>query len=47
MDDFHFVDIYASKGTEYLLIILFLVLLVFVWRYLNQAPRGERGRIRG
>ncbi len=38
MDDFHFVNIYASKGIEYLLAIGFLILLVFAWRYLNQAP---------
>lgn len=46
MDNFHFIDIYATKGIEYLLVIAFLVLLVFGWRYLNQ-PRSERGRIRG
>jgi len=47
MDPFHFIDIYATKGAEYLLIIAFLILLVFAWRYLNEAPRHEGGRIRG
>ena len=47
MDPYHFIDIYATKGIEYLLIIGFLILLVFGWRYLNEAPRSERGRIRG
>lgn len=35
MDDFHFFDIYATKGVEYLLVIAFLILLIFAWRYLN------------
>ncbi len=43
MDDFHFFDMYASKGIEYLLIIGFLILLVFAWRFLNEQPRHERG----
>ncbi len=43
MDDFHFVDIYASKGIEYLLVIGFLIVLVFAWRYLNRPPQSERG----
>ncbi len=43
MDDFHFFDMYASKGIEYLLIIGFLILLIFAWRYVNQPPRHERG----
>lgn len=43
MSDFTFVDIYSTKGIEYLLIIGFLILLVFAWRYLNQEPRHERG----
>ncbi len=43
MSDFHFVDIYATKGIEYLLIIGFLILLVFAWRYLNAPPTRERG----
>ncbi len=47
MDNFHFIDIYATKGIEYLLVIAFLILLVFAWRYLNEAPHSERGRIRG
>ena len=47
MGDFHFIDIYATKGVEYLLIVGFLITLVFAWRYLNQPPstrtnsRGE------
>ncbi len=43
MSDFTFVDIYATKGIEYLLIIGFLILLIFAWRYLNAQPRQERG----
>lgn len=43
MDDFHFVDMFATKGVEYILVIAFLVLLVFAWRYLNESPHKERG----
>lgn len=43
MDEFHFFDMYATKGIEYLLIIGFLILLVFAWRYLNAPARSERG----
>jgi len=42
MDDFHLVDAFASKGLEYLLIIAFLLVLVFTWRYLNQPPPHEK-----
>lgn len=44
MDDFHFVDIYAWKGIEYLLIIGFLIVLVFAWRYLDQPLRRKATR---
>lgn len=39
-------DPFATKGTEYLLVILFLALLPLYFRYLNGAPRLAPGRIR-
>ena len=42
MDAYHYVDIFATKGIEYLLIIGFLVVLPFAWRFLNQTR--EQGR---
>ncbi len=39
MEDFHFIDIYATKGIEYLIAITFLVASVLICRYLYW-PRG-------
>lgn len=36
MDGFSYVDIYASKGIEYLLAIVFLGMLIVFWKFLNQ-----------
>jgi len=36
MEGFKYVDIFATKGIEYLVAIAFLVLLVFFWRWLNK-----------
>jgi glycine cleavage system H lipoate-binding protein len=35
MEGFKYVDIFATKGIEYLVAIAFLVLLIFFWRWLN------------
>ena len=43
MDDFHIFDAFATKGLEYLIVIAFLVVLTFAWRYLNKPPRHDRG----
>lgn len=40
MEGFSYVDIFATKGVEYLLVIGFLVVLVFFWRFLN-SPSPE------
>ncbi len=31
------IDIFATKGIEYLLILGFLFLLIFFWRFLNRS----------
>ncbi len=36
MEGFKYVDIFATKGIEYLVAIAFLVLLIFFWRWLNK-----------
>lgn len=49
MDGNSFVDIFATKGIEYLLVIGFLILFVIFMRYLlvddrkRGAERGKRG----
>ncbi|MEW6749625.1 MAG: glycine cleavage system protein H [Candidatus Latescibacterota bacterium] len=39
MEGFHHVDLFATKGAEYLLVLGFLALLVFYWRVLNRPAR--------
>lgn len=41
MEGFHYVDLFATKGIEYLLVIGFLLVLVVYWRFLN-APAKEK-----
>jgi hypothetical protein len=36
MNQFSYIDIYAAKGMEYLVVIAFLVLLAGFWRFLNR-----------
>lgn len=37
MEGFSYVDIFATKGVEYLVIITFLILLVWLWRFLDMS----------
>jgi len=39
MDEFSYIDIFATKGIEYLIIITFLVLLIPFWIILNQNDK--------
>ena len=42
MDSFSYVDIFSTKGIEYLMVIGYLVLFVFFWRFLlRPAPEKE------
>ena len=44
METYHFVDIFETKGLEYLLLIIFLLLLVYLLRYLEPVSnRGGKG----
>jgi len=39
MEGFSYVDIFATKGIEYLLVIGFLLLFVFFWKYLTRPAK--------
>jgi len=36
MEGFTYVDIFATKGIEYLVIILFLLLIIPFWKFLSK-----------
>ena len=36
MENFVYVDIFATKGIEYLLVILFLLVFIGFWQYLKR-----------
>ena len=40
MEGIKYVDIFATKGIEYIVAIIFLVMLVFFWRWLNKPVAG-------
>ena len=47
MEGFHYVDLFATKGVEYILVIGFLVALIVYWRVLNKAAkRGVQSEAR-
>jgi len=35
---FTYYDIFATKGVEYLIIIVFLVIIVAFWKFVNMKP---------
>jgi hypothetical protein len=37
MGSFSYIDIFATKGVEYLVIIAFLLLLVWLWRFIDMS----------
>jgi hypothetical protein len=44
MESYSYVDLFETKGLEYLLLIGFLVLLIFLLRYLDTAPSRPKRR---
>ncbi len=40
MEGFSYVDLFATKGIEYLLVIGFLLALIVYWRYLNRTEKA-------
>lgn len=45
MDGFKYVDIFATKGIEYIFIICFLAILVFFWKWLNKPSDKVKAAI--
>ena len=43
MESYSYVDLFETKGLEYLLLLGFLVLLVYLLRYLKPLPRRPSG----
>ena len=43
MDSFTYVNIFETKGLEYLLLLSFWVLFVFLIRYLSKSPKRRPG----
>ena len=41
METYSYVNIFETKGLEYLLLICFLVLFVFLYRYLSGSGAGK------
>ncbi|MDF1561926.1 MAG: hypothetical protein P1V51_02710 [Deltaproteobacteria bacterium] len=44
MDAFHYIDMFATKGVEYLLVIAFLAAIVPFWIWLQRSSSEERPR---
>lgn len=41
METYTYVNIFETKGLEYLLLICFLILFIVLIRYLNTSPGGR------
>jgi len=41
MDSFTYVNIFETKGLEYLLLLSFWALFVYLIRYLSKPPKGR------
>jgi glycine cleavage system H lipoate-binding protein len=41
MEGFKYVDIFASKGIEYIVAIIFLLMLIWFWKWLNKPSVAE------
>lgn len=44
METYYYVNIFETKGLEYLLLMAFLVLLVLLFRYFETPASKRRGR---
>lgn len=43
MDSFTYINIFETKGLEYLLLLSFWVLFIFLVRYLSKPPKKRIG----
>ena len=46
MDSFIYVNIFETKGLEYLLLLCFWVLFMYLVRYLSPTPKKSKGKKR-
>jgi len=37
-----YVDLFKTYDIEYIIIIVFLIAIIFFWRYLSKRPKGEK-----
>jgi hypothetical protein len=37
----HYVDLFKTYGFEYITIIVFLIAIIFFWRYLSKRPQKK------
>ena len=43
MDSFHYIDIFSTKGFEYIVVIFFLLALIPFWRYIISPVQASIG----
>ena len=44
MGEFHYVDLFATKGIEYIAVIIYLLLLVPFWKFLTGNSDSSSGK---
>lgn len=37
-----YVDLFKTYDIEYIIIIVFLIAIIFFWRYLSKRPKGKK-----
>lgn len=45
MGDFNrYVDLFKTYGIEYIIIVVFIIAIIFFWRYLSKRPKKKEGK---
>ena len=45
MGDFNrYVDLFKTYDIEYIIIIVFLIAIIFFWRYLSKRPKAKKAQ---
>lgn len=42
-----YVDLFKTYDIEYIIIIVFLIAIIFFWRYLSKRPKGTKTPAKG
>ena len=42
-----YVDLFKTYHIEYIIIIIFLIAIIFFWRYLSKRPKGSKPPAKG